>query len=166
MVAPSVHPSGVVYRVLHNFPIAPLDDERATMLFPFLSEVLLKQDHRGDASVAVVHTLGKRQSRTQVVEGVIARIKTAHSILDEMLAAGIELRPIGRNTWVGLCPFHSDHAPSLWVNPQRGLWGCNRPDCCAAGTHDVINFRAMRCGISNDAAIRQLASEFLASRVA
>jgi len=161
MVAPSIHPSGVVYHVLINAPIATLDDASALNLFPFLSEVLLKHDHRCDASAVAAHALGKQQSSTQIVEGVIARIKTVRSILDEMVAAGVELRPAGQNTLVGLCPFHQDHNPSLWVNPQRGIWGCNRTDCSAAGTHDVINFRAMRCGISNDAAIRQLASEFL-----
>jgi hypothetical protein len=164
MVAPSVHPSGVVYHVLINAPIAPWDDASALNPFPFLSEVWSNQDRRCDASAVAVHALGKRRSSTQIAEGVIARIKTVHSIQDEMIAAGVELRPVGQNTLVGLCPFHRDHTPSLWVNPQRGIWGCNRPDCSAAGTHDVINFRAMRCGISNDTAIRQLASEFLAHR--
>ena len=164
MVAPSVHPSGIVYYVLINAPIATLNNASALILFPFLSAVLLKQDRRHDANVATVRAHRGRQSHTQVGEGVIARIKTAHLILDEMVAAGVKLRPVGQKTLVGLCPFHPDHTPSLWVNPQRNTWGCNRPDCSAAGTHDVINFRAMRRGISNDAALRQLALEFLTQR--
>ena len=99
-----------------------------------------------------------------MAEGVIARIKMAHSIVDEMRVAEVKLQPVGKNTWVGLCPFHQDHTPSLWVNPQSGVWGCNKPDCLAAGIHDVVNFRAMRRGISNDTAIRQLAREFLGPR--
>jgi hypothetical protein len=161
MVAPSVHPSGVVYRVLHDVPIATLDDESATMLFPFLSEVLAKQNRRDRASAAAVHVRRQSQSPVSVAESMITRIKTVRLILDEMVTAGVELSSVSPTTWVGLCPFHPDHTPSLWVNPQRGLWGCNRPDCPAAGTHDVINFRAMRRGISNAAAIRQLAGEFL-----
>jgi len=164
MAAPSVHPSGLVYHVLINAPIATLDNASALILFPFLSEALRKQDHHPHAGTAAANALGTGQSQTQVAQGVIARIKGAHSILDEMVAAGVELRPVGQNTLVGLCPFHPDHTPSLWVNPQRSIWGCNRPDCSAAGTHDVINFRAMRRGISNDAALRQLASEFLTQR--
>jgi hypothetical protein len=160
-VAPSVHPSGVVYRVLINAPIATLDSESATMLFPFLSEVLSKQNRRDGTGAVAVYALRKSQTSTSVAKSAIARIKTVRLILDEMVAAGVALRPVGPNTWVGLCPFHPDHAPSLWVNPQRGLWGCNRPDCPAAGTHDVINFRAMRRDISNEAAIKQLACEFL-----
>ena len=38
MVAPSVHPSGVIYRVLKDLPITKLDSERARSLFPFLSD--------------------------------------------------------------------------------------------------------------------------------
>jgi hypothetical protein len=41
------------------------------------------------------------------------------------------------------------------------LWGCNRPDCRAAGVHDVIDFRAFWRRIPNRAAIRQLADEVL-----
>jgi DNA primase len=93
--------------------------------------------------------------------GVIWRIKATRSTFDEMCAAGISLRPAGTNSLVGLCPFHDDHSPSLWLNPESGLWGCNRPDCSAAGIHDVINFRALFRGISNRAAIKQLADEFL-----
>ena len=93
--------------------------------------------------------------------GLLARIKAARPILDELHAAGITLRPAGQDTLVGRCPFHDDHHPSLWVYPTRGLWGCNRPGCPAAGTHDVINFRARWRGVDNRAAIRQLADEFL-----
>ena len=128
-----------------------------------ISEVLPKQNRR-DSSAVAGHVLRQSPSSAPVAAGVIARIKTARLILDEMVAAGVELRPVSPSTRMGLCPFHPDHTPSLWVDPQSGLWGCNRPDCSAAGTHDVINFRAMCRGISNAAAIKQLAVEFLQSR--
>ncbi len=161
MVAPSVHPLSIVYRILHDVPIVTLDDESATMLFPFLSEVFAKQNRRDSASGVTERVLRKSQTTAPVTESVIARIKTARLIFDEMVAAGVELQPVSANTWVGLCPFHPDRTPSLWIYPQKGLWGCNRPDCPAAGTHDVINFRAMHRGISNVAAIKQLAGEIL-----
>jgi hypothetical protein len=151
MVSPSIHPSGVRYRVVHQAPIAPLDPATARALFPFLSNL---------AKSEIPDRLANSPS-TSPQNGLIARIKAARSILDEMRDAGIELRPAGDDTLVGRCPFHDDHHPSLWVYPHRGLWGCNRPDCSAAGTHDVINFRAQWRGISNQAAIRQLADEFL-----
>ena len=57
MVAPSVHPSGAVYPVLSDDPIARLDNASALVLFPFLSEVLLKEDRYCDASAAAVQAL-------------------------------------------------------------------------------------------------------------
>jgi hypothetical protein len=160
MVSPSIHPSGGRYRVLHPAPIASLDLAQARLLFPFLSKV-----PRPNTPNRLI-----RLPAAPAQNGLVARIKAARPILDEMRDAGIELRPhlpctqvpgAGPDTLVGLCPFHDDHHPSLWVYPHRGLWGCNRPDCPAAGTHDVINFRARWRGLSNHAAIRQLADELL-----
>jgi hypothetical protein len=155
-VSPSVHPTGLLYHLVHDAPIITLTDERARTLFPFLSAT--------PRSAASVSPRSRRENGIAVRPrdaGVVARIKAARSIVAEMQVAGIELRAGGQAAWVGLCPFHADHAPSLWVNPESGLWGCNRPGCRAAGIHDVINFRALWRGISNLAAIQQLATEFL-----
>lgn len=159
MVSPSVHPSGVIYRIVKDAPIITLDAERARVLFPFLSEPLHNM-----TQVFAGHV--PRQSPCDQLEkkSVIARIKAARPIMDEISAAGVKLRPGGTATLIGLCPFHDDHSPSLWVNPESGLWGCNRPGCLAAGTHDVINFRALQRGISNSMAIKQLAAEYLVSK--
>jgi len=161
MVSPSVHPSGVVYRVVNDAPIALIDGERARLLFPFLSEAFSTKERDGCKNPPTETAFRKRKRGMPVSGGVIARIKAARSILDEMNVAGVKLRPGGKNALVGLCPFHNDHSPSLWVNPESGLWGCNQPRCSAAGVHDVINFRALERGISNAAAIKQLANEFL-----
>jgi hypothetical protein len=157
MVSPSVHPSGVIYHITSNAPIASVDGEQACSLFPFLSEVY-GQKERDDLST---RNMPKRERNVPPCDGVIARIKATRSIMDEMNATGVKLQPGGKNALVGLCPFHDDHSPSLWVNPESGLWGCNQPRCPAAGIHDVINFRALKQGISNKAAIGQLADEFL-----
>jgi hypothetical protein len=148
MVAPSVHPTGQVYQVVQAAPIVTLTADRVAALFPFLS--------------ARPPGTPPAPTRAEPVDkGVIARIKAARPICAELQAAGIILQPAGQATWVGRCPFHDDQTPSLWVNPASGLWGCNRPDCCAAGVHDVINFRALWRGVSNQMAIQQLAAEFL-----
>jgi hypothetical protein len=148
-VFPSTHPSGALYRLVHPAPIAPLDPDSARQLFPFLS----------GTPVSKSSTAPEISSRPLARGGLVERIKAARSIRDEVLAAGVALRPAGSSTLVGLCPFHDDHSPSLWLNPVSGLWGCNRPDCPAAGVHDVINFRALVRGISNRAAIKSLADE-------
>jgi hypothetical protein len=150
-VFPSIHPSGVLYRLTCPAPIAWLDPDSARQLFPFLSR----------ARTAKTSTALETSSRLLAQGGLIERIKAARPIQDEIVAAGVALRPAGSNTLVGLCPFHDDHSPSLWLNPVSGLWGCNRPDCPAAGVHDVINFRALLRGISNRAAIKLLADELL-----
>jgi hypothetical protein len=147
-VFPSAHPSGDVYRIAHPAPIVRLSAAQLRSLFPFLS-------------AANPLTPSTPTPSPLLDVGLIARIKAAHSTLDEMLDAGIELRPAGPNTLIGRCPFHDDHTPSLWLYPDTSLWGCNRPDCPAHGVHDVCNFRALRFGISNRAAIHQLACQFL-----
>jgi len=149
-VAPSIHPSGRRYRLLHPAPIAPLDPALAHALFPFLSDRVAPRLPR-DA----------RRCRAAAPAGLVARIKAARPTLAEMRDAGLLLSPGGPHTLVGRCPFHDDHAPSLWLYPDSSLWGCNRSDCRAAGVHDVINFRAFWRHISLRAAIRQLADEFL-----
>jgi hypothetical protein len=148
MVAPSVHPTGYVYHLVQEAPIVTLTAARVAALFPFLS-------------VKPPGALPAPTRNEPAGAGVIARIKAARPIVAELQAAGITLQPAGQAVWVGRCPFHDDQTPSLWVNPISGLWGCNRPDCRAAGSHDVINFRALWRGVSNQAAIRQLAAEFL-----
>jgi hypothetical protein len=151
MVSPSVHPSGTVYQTINDVPIMTIDSDQALTLFPFLSERLPRS---GDE--------GKMTKKARPMSGgVVARIKAVRSILEEMDIAEVKLQRGGRAVLVGLCPFHEDHSPSLWVNTQSGLWGCNKPGCIAAGTHDVINFRALQRGISNREAIKQLVDEFL-----
>jgi DNA primase len=48
---------------------------------------------------------------------------------------GIELRQYGREC-VGLCPFHDDSHPSLYVNREKGVFLCR--SCGACG--DAIDF--------------------------
>ena len=150
-VAPSIHPSGARYRVAHPAPITTLDSRTARSLFPFLSAV----------SQPRVPLDSARPFPSPTPTSLISQIKAVCPILDELRSVGLELRLAGPDTIVCRCPFHNDHIHSVWVYPDKGLWGCNRRDCPAAGTHDVINFRALWRSISNRAAIRQLADEYL-----
>lgn len=161
MVSPSRHPTGVIYQIVSDAALLSLDPDKLPRLFPFLSERLRQHpDHTGQQ--ALVGQAWPVQPTDRPTEpGLIARIKAACSTVAEMKAVGIQLQSGGQQTLVGRCPFHEDHIPSLWVNPQSGLWGCNVPTCPASGIHDVINFRSMIRHISNRAAIKQLADEFL-----
>ena len=159
MSAPSVHPSGLIYSILHEAPIAPLSLESARVLFPFLSPAPSSQP--SSASRYPPQTLRRREAGQSLVE----RIKDARPVMAELEAAGVgEWRPGGKDTYVARCPFHADHAPSLWANAVTGAWGCNSPRCPAHDghrAHDVINARAMRKQISVQAAIQELAREAL-----
>lgn len=161
MVTPSVHPSGAIYRIENDAPIQVLDETEAYVLFSFLSKERNRQQGTVEKNASSQRTDRRLSCRPPDTGGVVVRIKAAYAIIDELAAAGVSLQPGGRCVLVGLCPFHDDHSPSLWVNPESGLWGCNQPRCPAAGVHDVINFRAWRRGISNSEAIRELARECL-----
>ena len=160
-VSPSIHPSGYVYQIICDAPILRLTSETAVTLFPFLSQDRQKSESSIPVDRDVVRTHPEKSKKPPTNGSLVERIKQIRSISDEMETAGVRLRPGGQNALVGLCPFHKDHQPSLWANPESGLWGCNRPDCVAAGIHDVINFRSLILGISNRDAIRLLAREFL-----
>jgi len=95
------------------------------------------------------------QARDQGSGDLLDRIKAAFPIT-EIVSQYTELKPSGRveRRWlVGLCPFHVDHKPSLWVDIERNLWGCHA--CGIKG--DVINFYAREHKLTLQGAIRELA---------
>src|SRR6266511_6220420 len=53
----------------------------------------------------------------------------------EVIGARVSLRKIGHEL-VGLCPFHDDRYPSLYVNPEKGVFLCRA--CQESG--DVFDF--------------------------
>jgi len=52
----------------------------------------------------------------------IARIQDAAQIVD-IVSDFVTLRRRGVN-WVGLCPFHDDRTPSLYVSPAKNIFKC------------------------------------------
>ena len=80
------------------------------------------------------------------------QIKRTTDIVRVIEGYGIALKKSGRD-YVGLCPFHDDHHPSLRVTPAKGLFRC--PSCQATG--NVIQFVAKKEGIGErQAAIKLL----------
>ncbi|MCD8137545.1 MAG: CHC2 zinc finger domain-containing protein [Parabacteroides gordonii] len=64
----------------------------------------------------------------------IERLKSSLRI-EEVIGKTVRLERKGEN-YVGLCPFHDDHHPSLTVNSQKQTF-----HCFACGEHgDVIGF--------------------------
>lgn len=60
--------------------------------------------------------------------------------------------------WVGRCPFHDDHSPSLHVNPQLGIYKCF---VCGAGgdvfkflmEHEHLGFREVLESLAREAGV-------------
>jgi DNA primase len=59
----------------------------------------------------------------RIPEPEIERLKSDVSIVRLVEAAGIALKPHGKDR-VGRCPFHDDKTPSLVVSPHTNLWHC------------------------------------------
>lgn len=58
---------------------------------------------------------------------LVQQIKEAISLVD-IIGQSVKLRQQG-NTWIGLCPFHSERTPSFHVVPDKGFYhcfGCNK----------------------------------------
>jgi DNA primase len=72
----------------------------------------------------------------------VARVRAENPIAEVVVAAGVDLRRRGRG-WVGCCPFHEDHAPSLSVDAIPDRYHCF--GCGASG--DVIDFVARFHGL-------------------
>ncbi|MGH9426855.1 MAG: CHC2 zinc finger domain-containing protein, partial [Terriglobia bacterium] len=53
----------------------------------------------------------------------IERVKQTNDLMALIQSKGIKLTRKGKQ-YVGLCPFHADHEPSLIVDPRQQLWNC------------------------------------------
>jgi DNA primase len=71
----------------------------------------------------------------RIPETEIGRIKKEVSVLDLAQSRGIFFKKQGAD-YVGLCPFHDDHEPSLVITPESNLWHCF--GCNSGGS--VIDF--------------------------
>jgi DNA primase len=81
----------------------------------------------------------------------INRVQQANDIID-VIGEHVSLKRKGRE-WLGLCPFHEDHRPSMYVHPDKQIYKCF---ACGAGG-DVLKFVQMREGLTFPQAIERLA---------
>jgi DNA primase len=82
---------------------------------------------------------------------LISRIQQANDIVD-VVAEHLSLTKKGKEL-VGLCPFHTDHKPSMYVNPVKQIFKCF---ACGAGG-DVLKFVQMKENLSFTGAVERLA---------
>jgi DNA primase len=81
----------------------------------------------------------------------IFQIQQANDIID-VITEHVALTKKGREM-VGLCPFHDDHTPSMYVNPTKQIFKCF---ACGAGG-DIFKFVQMRENLSFPQAVQRLA---------
>lgn len=83
---------------------------------------------------------------------LISRIQQASDIVD-VISEHMNLEKKGKEM-VGLCPFHTDHRPSLFVSPAKQIFKCF---ACGAGG-DVIKFVQMKENLTFPQAVQRLAN--------
>lgn len=81
----------------------------------------------------------------------ITQIQQANDIID-VISEHLNLEKKGKEM-VGLCPFHTDHRPSMYVNPEKQIFKCF---ACGAGG-DVLKFVQMRENLTFPQAVERLA---------
>ncbi len=89
-----------------------------------------------------------------VPKEIIQEIKNRLDIVDVIKTYISNLKKAGKN-WIGLCPFHNDHHPSLHVSTDLGIFKCFS---CGEGG-DIIGFVQKIENISFNEAIRILAKK-------
>jgi DNA primase len=87
--------------------------------------------------------------------GQIFQVVRQAARIEEIVGEHIALRPAGRE-FVGLCPFHEDRRPSMYVSPQKQIFYCF---VCAAGG-DVFKFVENYHKMSKGEALRFLAQRY------
>ncbi|HRS72074.1 MAG TPA: CHC2 zinc finger domain-containing protein [Anaerohalosphaeraceae bacterium] len=82
---------------------------------------------------------------------LISRIQQANDIVD-VISEHLSLEKRGKEL-VGLCPFHADHKPSLYVSPAKQIFKCF---ACGAGG-DVLKFVQMKENLTFPQSVERLA---------
>lgn len=95
---------------------------------------------------------------TERVGGVVERIKDAISVV-AYLSRWTDLKKRSDGTYIGVCPFHNDHNPSLQVWPRERRAYCHSPQCRAHRRCDVITCAEFAMNVTTQEAIRFLAQE-------
>ncbi len=85
---------------------------------------------------------------------LVSQIKTQVPI-QELISEFISVKKSGKN-YIAICPFHSDHHPSLQISPQKGIFKCF---ACGVGG-DLITFYCSIKKIKWNEAIPELALKY------
>ncbi|HDS84772.1 MAG TPA: DNA primase, partial [Phycisphaerales bacterium] len=84
-------------------------------------------------------------------DSLISSVQQANDIVD-IISEYLSLTKRGKE-FVGLCPFHADHRPSMYVSPAKQIFKCF---ACGAGG-DVLKFVQMKENLTFVQAVERLA---------
>ena len=84
-------------------------------------------------------------------QSIVNQVQQANDIVD-LVSEHVSLKKKGREM-VGLCPFHDDHRPSMYVNPTKQIFKCF---ACGAGG-SIFTFVQMRENLTFPQTLRRLA---------
>lgn len=160
LLPPSVHPTGLTYKVYRNglpLPVRALEDVLPKRLLDQAVQKTLKQTVQAAPSPAPAVDVDPWKlagidpsQRPDVVDRIKAEIP-----ITSILSGSIQK---STNGWLMTqCPFHDDKSPSMWISPSKGLCGCLAG--CTPLPLDVIDLYARLNGMSNEDAIRELAKK-------
>ena len=94
----------------------------------------------------------------RIPESKIAEIASTADIV-QVISSYIELKKAGKD-YRGVCPFHGDKDPSLYVSPQKNIF-----HCFGCGAHgDVIGFAMRHQRWDFVETIQNLAAEAVSSK--
>jgi len=86
----------------------------------------------------------------KTIDEIIATAK-----IEEVVGDFVSLKRRGQN-WVGICPFHADTNPSMYVNPRLGIFNCFVCDTKGNAVHFIMEHEK----ISYPEALRRLAEKY------
>jgi DNA primase len=84
-------------------------------------------------------------------QSIVNQVQQANDIVD-LVSEHVSLKKKGREM-VGLCPFHDDHRPSMYVNPTKQIFKCF---ACGAGG-SIFTFVQMRENLTFPQSLQRLA---------
>lgn len=153
LAPPTLHPSGSIYTAM---------DERATVpSVEALSDVLpaemlqlpksVGQDHIAvPARPSAENPWKVAANAARPTRGLVAKVRN-HYRIESFFT---DLKPSGGAFFMTRCPLHDDHNPSMWVNTDLQICGCNAG--CTPKPLDVINLYARLSDVDNTTAILSL----------
>lgn len=141
LIPPSVHPNGAVY--------AAVDDAAPILSIGGLKEIIPDPPQE---LVRMPRPVRVFAASSLWPATLIEQVKEQTSILSYFPEA--KQTGGGGRWYVARCPFHDDHAPSMWIDTQRGICGCYAG--CTPKPLDVLDLYARLHGVDIREALKRI----------